>query len=236
MARIAVVFGTTNGQTAKIARRIKSVLRAEGHLVDLIDTHDELPSTALTGVAAAVIAGSVRMGRFPPALLSFVQTHRDELLVMPTAFVPVSLSASRKSPAALREVQKTIRRFTAETGLNPNIIQPTAGALLYSRYGFFTKLAILFISRISGGDTDTSRDYEYTDWNAVDAFATRFADDVQQISRRAKGVPARARRAADGIFLEGEGARDDPSCLRFTPTVGRAPAGDRARGFGSPAA
>ena len=25
-----------------------------------------------------------------------------------------------------------------------------------------------------GGDTDTSRDYEYTDWAAVDAFAREF--------------------------------------------------------------
>jgi menaquinone-dependent protoporphyrinogen oxidase len=184
MARIAVVFGTIDGQTAKISRRIVDVLRTEGHVVELLDTRAAVPASALVGIQAAVIAGSVRMGKFQRPLITFVQDHLYELLVMPTAFIPVSLSASRKSPAAQREVQKTTARFIAETGLNPNIIQPTAGALVYSRYGFFTKLAILFISKISHGDTDTSRDYEYTDWRAVDAFARHFADDVQKLFGR----------------------------------------------------
>jgi menaquinone-dependent protoporphyrinogen oxidase len=187
MARIAVVFGTIDGQTAKIARRVVAVLREQGHLVELLDTRVEMSETVLIDSEAAVILGSVRMGKFQRALVSFVQLHLRQLLTMPTAFVPVSLSASRTSAAAVREVKKTILRFTAETGLNPNIIQPTAGALVYSRYGFFTKLAILFISKISGGDTDTSRDYEYTDWTALDAFARHFADDVQKIFGR---VPA----------------------------------------------
>jgi len=34
------------------------------------------------------------------------------------------------------------------------------------------------IARKSGGDTDTSRDYEYTDWAAVDDFAQRFVTDL----------------------------------------------------------
>jgi menaquinone-dependent protoporphyrinogen oxidase len=31
----------------------------------------------------------------------------------------------------------------------------------------------------AGGDTDTSRDYEYTDWPAVDRFAQEFAARLQ---------------------------------------------------------
>jgi menaquinone-dependent protoporphyrinogen oxidase len=186
MARIAVVFGTTNGQTAKISRRIVEVLRAEGHVVELIDTRAVIPSGALVGVQAAVIAGSVKMGRFPRPLTAFVQAHLGKLLGIPTAFVPVSLSAARKNSAsAQREVQKTTARFISETGLNPGIIQPAAGALVYSRYGFFTKLVMRFISKRTGGDTDTSRDYEYTDWTAVDGFARQFADDTQKLFGRA---------------------------------------------------
>lgn len=186
MARIAVVFGTTNGQTAKISRRIVEVLRTEGHVVELFDTGGSLPAFSLAGVEAAVIAGSVKMGKFPRPLTAFVQRHLDKLLGVPTAFVPVSLSAARKNSAsAQREVQKTTARFIAETGLNPTIIQPTAGALVYSRYGFFTRLMMQFISKMAGGDTDTSRDYEYTDWNAVDGFARQFADDTQKLFGRA---------------------------------------------------
>ena len=48
------------------------------------------------------------------------------------------------------------------------------GALAYSRYGRFTRWIIRRIARSKNLGTDTSRDYEYTDWRAVDAFARHF--------------------------------------------------------------
>ena len=33
-------------------------------------------------------------------------------------------------------------------------------------------------AKAEGGDTDTSRDYEYTEWAAVDRFAVEFVEDV----------------------------------------------------------
>ena len=38
MARIVVIFGTTDGQTAKVAQHVTDVLRSEQHIVELIDT------------------------------------------------------------------------------------------------------------------------------------------------------------------------------------------------------
>jgi len=175
MARIAVVFGTTDGQTAKIARHVVDVLRSEQHVVELLDTRVPLSSAPLEGIDAVVIAASIRMGKFQRPLVAFVREHRDLLAKIPTAFLAVSLSAARDTPPARREVQKTISRFVEETGFAPGSIQPVAGALVYTRYGLFTKLAILFISKISGGDTDASRDYEYTDWSALSGFARSFA-------------------------------------------------------------
>jgi menaquinone-dependent protoporphyrinogen oxidase len=34
------------------------------------------------------------------------------------------------------------------------------------------------IAKKSGGDTDTSRDYEYTDWAALDRFLEQFAAEI----------------------------------------------------------
>ena len=180
MAHIAIVFGTTDGQTARIARHVVDVLRNEQHLVDLLDTRAPLSSSPLEGIDAVVIAASIRMGKFQRPLVAFVREHRDALAKIPTAFLPVSLSAARETPPARREVQKTIARFVKETGFVPGRIQPVAGALVYTRYGFFTKLAILFISKISGGDTDTSRDYEYTDWSALSDFARNFSVKLRE--------------------------------------------------------
>ena len=175
MARIAVVFGTTDGQTAKIVRHVADLLRSERHLVQILDTRASLPRSPLGNVDGVVLAASIRMGKFQRPLLAFVREHREALARIPTVFLAVSLSAARETPPARREVQKTIARFVAETKFTPGEILPVAGALAYSRYGFFTKLAILFISKISGGDTDTSRDYEYTDFGAVSEFVRSFA-------------------------------------------------------------
>jgi menaquinone-dependent protoporphyrinogen oxidase len=50
-----------------------------------------------------------------------------------------------------------------------------AGALLYTRYGFFKRWIMKKIVRDKGSpDLDTSRDYVYTDWDGVKRFAEEF--------------------------------------------------------------
>jgi menaquinone-dependent protoporphyrinogen oxidase len=190
MSRIVVVFGTTDGQTAKIARRMADVLLNEQDSVDLFDTRAPLPARPLHGVDAAVLAGSLRMGKFQRPLVAFAREHRQALSRIPTAFLPVCLSAARDSEPARREVRKTVKRFIQETGFTPDVVLPVAGALLYTKYGFFTRLAMRMISKMAGGDTDTSRDYEYTDWNAVSDFARRFACQLREAPVSAEGTGA----------------------------------------------
>jgi menaquinone-dependent protoporphyrinogen oxidase len=48
-----------------------------------------------------------------------------------------------------------------------------AGALRYSRYPLPLRWFMRRIAKQAGGDTDTSRDYEYTDWGRVDDYARR---------------------------------------------------------------
>ena len=47
---------------------------------------------------------------------------------------------------------------------------------MYSRYGTLERFVMKRIAKRAGGGTDTSRDYEYTDWDEVASFATAFAD------------------------------------------------------------
>jgi menaquinone-dependent protoporphyrinogen oxidase len=64
-----------------------------------------------------------------------------------------------------------------------------AGALLYRKYGFLKRWIMKRIVARAGGDTDTSRDYEYTDWNDMRAFAKEF---LQLVGRDASHAPSRA--------------------------------------------
>jgi menaquinone-dependent protoporphyrinogen oxidase len=54
-------------------------------------------------------------------------------------------------------------------------VKVVAGALPYTRYNRLTRWAMKRIVTKAHGDTDTSRDYEYTDWNDVRQFARDFA-------------------------------------------------------------
>ena len=77
-----------------------------------------------------------------------------------------------------RDLQAILERFTKETGWQPTITKIVAGALLYTQYGWFKRMAMKWMASRAGGDTDTSRDYVYTDWADLATFAARFAHTV----------------------------------------------------------
>ena len=61
-----------------------------------------------------------------------------------------------------------------------------AGGLLYREYGFLKRWMMKKIAREAGKDTDTSKNHEYTDWNAVDRFVGAFVAELEQYRTTAK--------------------------------------------------
>ncbi len=180
MARVLVVYGSTDGQTRRIAERMTAVLVSQGLEAEIVDSAKAPADLAPGDFDAALVLGSVRMGKHQQALADFVGKFRVELDAIPNAFISVSLSAGRNKPSAQREVAKTFQHFIDRTGWRPNAQVAVAGALPYSRYSLRIRLVMKFISWMTGGDTDTSRDYEYTDWESVEDFARRFASALVQ--------------------------------------------------------
>ncbi|HEU0200451.1 MAG TPA: flavodoxin domain-containing protein, partial [Burkholderiaceae bacterium] len=87
-----------------------------------------------------------------------------------------SVSLSAGGPGAKPEAaRRYVRDFLRQVGWQPALTATFAGALPYSKYGTFKRWLVLLFVRLAGGETDASRDYEYTDWSAVDRFATDFA-------------------------------------------------------------
>jgi menaquinone-dependent protoporphyrinogen oxidase len=191
MPRIVVLYATTDGQTGRIARHVAAALSSEGAEAQVVDAAAPPPGFSLVDADAAVVAGSIRMGRHQRALTRLVRSRAAELAGIPGAFLSVSLSAARATDPARRDVRKCIERFIEGTGWTPDTVLPVAGALQYSRYGFFLKRVMRFIYRANGGDTDMSRDYEYTDWDRLTSFAQGFA--------RALGQRAESQRALEAL-------------------------------------
>ena len=170
MARVLILYATTEGHTARVAARIAQRLRDRGHAVESHRAEPAGMGLNLAGFDALIVGASVHYGRHPPHLRTWLREHRADMAALPGAFFSVSLSARTKPPAA----QRYLENFLRQAGWQPRQTATFAGALPYSRYATWKRLLMIAFVGLAGGDTDTSRDYEYTDWDGV----RRFADSV----------------------------------------------------------
>jgi menaquinone-dependent protoporphyrinogen oxidase len=107
----------------------------------------------------------------------------------------VSLSAG--GPGAKPEAaRRYMDRFLRQTRWRPQQTATIAGALQYSKYGAFKRQLMRAFVALAGGDTDASRDYEYTDWDAVARFAHAFAQRLGSAPRAGGTPPACPKPAA----------------------------------------
>lgn len=171
MAKLLVVYGTAYGQTERITRRIVDRLTSRGHGV-CVHRGDCLPKhLRLDDYDAVVVAGSIIRGRHQRYIRDFARRHHAQLNRTRSAFVSVS-GAAQGSP---EQARRYIDEFVQQTGWNPRFPASFAGAMAYTQYGPLLRWITHFMSKRRGGPTDTSRDHEFTDWEAVDRFAERLS-------------------------------------------------------------
>lgn len=180
MPRILLLYATTEGQTGLIAERIAHALREKAHSVDVVpaDTaRGDLDPAAYDGV---MVGASIHYGHHPAYLRTLIRRHRDALAARPCAFFSVSLSAGGPNPKPAA-AQRYLDKFMRKTGWQPQLTASFAGALKYSLYGPIKRRVMIVFVGLGGGNTDTSQDYEYTDWDAVDRFAGAYAQRLTQV-------------------------------------------------------
>ena len=178
MSSFLILYGTGEGQTAKVADRIAAAIGERGHEVSAVDVRDPASPVALDEYDAVVVGASIHVGRHQDAVRDFVAEHREALAAVPTAFFQVSLSSA--SEEKREEAAGYVESFVAETGWHPDRIGQFGGALRFSEYGFLKRL---MMKRIASDLLDEARapadDVEFTDWDAVDAFAADVAAFVE---------------------------------------------------------
>jgi menaquinone-dependent protoporphyrinogen oxidase len=182
MNRILVIYGTTEGHTRKIANSIGDTLRLDDFDVDVVQAGAIDPRPA--DYDGVVVAASVHGGRYQHDVGDWVRAHGGELAAKPTAFVSVCLAVLQNDPTVLSELDAIVRRFTATAGWRPSEIKLVAGALPYTKYNWFKRWIMKRITAKAGGDTDTSRDYDYTDWADLRVFAGEFGRRVAAVRPR----------------------------------------------------
>ncbi|HEX6534805.1 MAG TPA: flavodoxin domain-containing protein [Gemmatimonadaceae bacterium] len=181
--RILIVYGTTYGQTAKIAERMAEHLMSWGHVVVLASADRVSHQITPDQFDGVIAGGSVIRGRHQRSILRFVRLHRESLNAMPSAFFSVSGSASSGTDAGRAEARGYLDEFLSQTGWHPELTATLAGAMAYTRYGPLTRWIIKRIAAKRGGPTDTSRDHEATDWAEVKRFARAVGAAVRERER-----------------------------------------------------
>jgi menaquinone-dependent protoporphyrinogen oxidase len=165
-----------------------------------VDVHAAGARTpAPNGYDAVVVAASVHAGRYQRSVRKWVRAHAALLTGTPAAFVSVCLGVLQHDPKVDGDLRAILERFVAETGWRPSVAKFVAGALPYTRYGWLKRALMKRMVARAGGDTDTRRDFEYTDWNDLRQFAADFSRTLP-----APAPPARAERRGVTAISRGE--------------------------------
>jgi menaquinone-dependent protoporphyrinogen oxidase len=178
MARVLVVYGTTQGQTRKIAKRIQSELMQMGSTVDLFECTEAPHLIGAHNYKAVVIGGSVHVGGYQKQLKQWVKANSKEINNLPSAFFTVCLGVLQGDAKVQAEIKQITTDFQKVTAWSPSVEAVFAGSLAYSKYNFAVRWWMKRIAKKSGGDTDTSKDYEYTDWSEVSRFVNDFSKQM----------------------------------------------------------
>jgi menaquinone-dependent protoporphyrinogen oxidase len=173
--RVLIIYGTTYGQTEKIANRIAESLQRRAFAVELCNAAVSKPGMALDKYAGVLVGSSIIARGHQPAIKDFIRDHIATLNSIPSAFFQVSASAGSASEHARAAAQQILQKFIADYGWMPILSASLPGAINYTKYSLLLKWYMKRASAKNGGSTDTSRDHEYTDWAEVERFALAIA-------------------------------------------------------------
>lgn len=169
-----LIYSSHDGQTKKIMDAVAEKI-APHMEYDMFDLKEIKNYVNLSNYDAVCLGAPIRYGFFNLKFKEFVNVNAVVLNHMKTAFFSVTLIA-RKPEKRTPETNSYTRKFLQSVLWRPTIAETFAGALHYPEYNWFDRVMIQLIMKMTGGETDSTQDIEYTDWEQVDAFAQKFID------------------------------------------------------------
>ena len=182
--KLLLVYGTTEGQTQKIARFVADHVAQRGHQIQLLNAIEATPAVDPRDFDAVIVAASVHAGHYQSPVIHFVQDRLAAIDMRPNAFLSVSLAAAGNDKEDVEGLKRCVADFIHKTGWTPRSMHHVAGAFRYTSYDFLKRWAMKYIAYRKGAPTDTSRDYELTDWDDL----TRFVDSFVESSVSAQSL------------------------------------------------
>ena len=167
MKKILLTYSTVDGHTKTICKKILSYCKTSH--VDILPIDS---SINIKDYDTVVIGASIRYGKYREEIFEFIKENEELLNSKDNAFFSVNVVA-RKENKNKPETNPYLLKFLNKISWQPKILDVFAGKIDYPKYKFLDKYAIKFIMWITKGPTDTSKVYEFTDWNRVKSFAEK---------------------------------------------------------------
>ena len=167
MKKILLTYSTVDGHTKTICKKILSYCKTSH--VDILPIDS---SINIKDYDTVVIGASIRYGKYRDEIFEFIKENEELLNSKDNAFFSVNVVA-RKENKNKPETNPYLIKFLNKISWQPKILDVFAGKIDYPKYKFLDKYAIKFIMWITKGPTDTSKVYEFTDWNRVKSFAEK---------------------------------------------------------------
>lgn len=174
MARVLILYSTTDGHTIEICRRLKQTIESRSHGVQLLDVKDD-PELIAGTFDKIVIGASIRYGKHQPLVQRFIEKNQATLESHPNAFFSVNVVA-RKPEKNQPETNPYLQKFLKKIDWQPQLLGVFAGRIDYPSLGFMDKHMIRLIMWITKGPTDPTLTVEFTDWQKVEEFGVKIAE------------------------------------------------------------
>jgi menaquinone-dependent protoporphyrinogen oxidase len=175
---VLIVYGTTEGQTRKIAEWTATHAHERGHQVELRDSAALIADLKLETFHAFIIAASVHQKQHQETITNFVIAHHELLNAKPSVFISVSLSAVLEGGRT--EAQEYVDRFVYVTRWQPRMTLLLGGALRFTEYDYFQEQIVKFIVMKRSGAPSTAGDREFTDWDTLASFVSGFLETANE--------------------------------------------------------
>ena len=185
MAKVLLLYSTTDGHTVEICKRLGKVIEGEGDTVELANVADG-PDLGNLEFDKVVIGASIRYGKHQKAVYDFVRDNQATLEAHPNALFSVNVVA-RKPEKNTPETNPYVKKFLRKIPWKPRLVGVFAGRLDYEIYDAVDRNIIRLIMWLTGGPTDLQTKVEYTDWDEVRQYASKII--VTLVERRIHNLP-----------------------------------------------
>ena len=164
MQKSIIIYSSVDGHTKEICEKIA------GHMIGDSDIFSVDDNPEIQNYEKIIIGASIRYGKYRTKLFDFIESNIEIINGKENAFFSVNVVA-RKTEKNTPNTNPYVQKFLNSTTWIPNKVEVFAGKIDYPKYKFLDKYAIKFIMWITKGPTDTSKKYEFTDWDKVKNFA-----------------------------------------------------------------